>query len=122
MRTFKFICCLFLGIFLIILPEPITTAVGLAVISWAILHFRGQPGSISGACRCDAHRLGIYRPSHSNEDVRDGRAYPSLSSGAESPLGKIRRAQATLPLTRGRDYVQHQRAAIRCLKGGAAVM
>ena len=118
MRKLKFAFSLFLGIFLIVLPEPLTTAVGLGILSWAIIHYMGLPESISGTCRCDYCRMGLSRHGDLCDSMVGNGTMMSMPGGKATRLSSIRRAQATLPLTRGKGYIQTNRVQNHCLKGG----
>ena len=122
MRKFKFIFTVSFAMFLIFLPEPITTGLGIGLLSWSLMHFLGAQGHVSGACRCDACRLGITKSSHSLRMATETPALPSLFSETVFKSDKLRRAQATLPLTRGRGFPQSYPISRRWLKGEVVAM
>ncbi|MBF8303908.1 MAG: hypothetical protein HW399_283 [Dehalococcoidia bacterium] len=122
MRKFKFICSVSFALFLIFLPEPITTGLGIGLLSWSLMHYAGFSSRVSGACRCDACRLGITRASQSHFLAIETPARTSLLSGPVTKSFKIRRAQATLPFIKGRGLTQSYTSSNRWLKGEVVTM
>ena len=47
-----------MGVFLIILPEPITTVLGSFLVAWALHQTLKRRAGAYGACRCDYHSYG----------------------------------------------------------------
>ena len=122
MRKCKFVLSVSFAMFLIFLPEPITTALGIGLLSWSLMHFMSLQGRYSGACRCDACRLGIKHASHSPYLATETPARALLSFNTVLKSDKLRRAQATLPLVKGRGLAPSYPVSKRWLKGEAVVM
>ncbi|MBI4289579.1 MAG: hypothetical protein HY671_14280 [Chloroflexi bacterium] len=122
MRKFKFVVSFFLAAVLIVLPEPVTTGIGVALLSWAIIHYLGLPGPTSGTCRCDYCRMGLSKLGRHSDSVLGGYDVASRLMGKGTNLSNMRRAQATLPLTRGRGYIQANRVQRYYAKGGVGIM
>lgn len=108
MKSLMLRIAIVLAIVLIVLPEPITTGVGVALLGWAIVHLRGGLWRTHGSCGCDVCRYGLTSGIAFMTPVNNCGPVPPLKLTHAAALAALRkehyrRAQATLPLLLGRD-------------------